>query len=109
MTPIFMRIWLMKMTVQLVFLMVAVSLRRAWDMRRACKPGSWSPISPSISALGVRAATESITTRSTEPERTRASTISSACSPVSGWLMSMSCRLTPSFWRTGRPARARRR
>ena len=29
-TPIFMRIWLMKMTMQLVRLMVAVSLRSAW-------------------------------------------------------------------------------
>ena len=64
---------------------------------RACRPGSESPISPSISAFGVSAATESTTTRSTEPERTSASTISRACSPVSGWLISNSCRLTPSF------------
>jgi hypothetical protein len=34
-------------------LMLAVSLRSAWLIRRACRPGSWSPISPSISALGV--------------------------------------------------------
>ena len=85
MTPIFMRIWLMKMTMVLVFLIVPVSLRSAWLIRRACRPGSESPISPSISALGVSAATESMTTRSTEAERTSASTISSACSPVSGW------------------------
>ena len=65
--------------------MVPVSLRSAWLIRRACRPGSESPISPSISALGVSAATESMTIRSTEPERTSASTISSACSPVSGW------------------------
>ena len=51
-TPIFMRIWLMKMTRVLVRLMLAVSLRSAWDIRRACRPGSWSPISPSISAPG---------------------------------------------------------
>ena len=63
----------MKMTMQLVFLMVAVSLRSAWLIRRACRPGSESPISPSISALGVSAATESITIRSTAPERTRLS------------------------------------
>ena len=81
----------------LVFLIVAVSLRSAWLISRACRPGSESPISPSISAFGVSAATESMTTRSTEPERTSASTISSACSPVSGWLISSSCRLTPSF------------
>ena len=88
----------MKITMQLVFLMVAVSLRSAWLIRRACRPGSESPISPSISALGVSAATESITIRSTAPERTRLSQISRACSPVSGWLISRSDRFTPSFW-----------
>ncbi|MCY1513130.1 hypothetical protein D9M68_476140 [compost metagenome] len=88
----------MKMTMQLVFLIVAVSLRSAWLIRRACRPGSESPISPSISALGVSAATESTTIRSTAPERTSESTISSACSPVSGWLISRSDRFTPSFW-----------
>jgi hypothetical protein len=97
MTPIFMRIWLMKMTIVLVFFTVAVSLRSAWLIKRACSPGNESPISPSSSALGVNAATESMITRSTEPERTSESTISSACSPVSGWLISSSCRLTPSF------------
>jgi hypothetical protein len=56
-----------------------------------------SPISPSISALGVRAATESTTTISTAPERTSMSVISSACSPVSGWETSRSSTLTPSF------------
>ena len=65
---------------------------------RACRPGSESPISPSSSALGVSAATESMTIKSTAPERVRESTISSACSPVSGWLISSSCRFTPSFW-----------
>ena len=74
----------MKMTMQLVFLMVAVSFLRAWLMRRACRPGKESPMSPSSSALGVSAATESMTIKSTAPERTRESTISSACSPVSG-------------------------
>ena len=37
------------------------SLRRAWDMRRACRPTVVSPISPSISARGTSAATESMT------------------------------------------------
>ena len=97
MTPIFMRIWLMKMTRQFERLMLAVSLRRAWDMSRACSPTWESPISPSISALGVRAATESTTTTSTAPERTSMSVISRACSPVSGWETSSSLILTPSF------------
>ena len=43
--------------------MAAVSLRSAWDMRRACRPGSESPMSPSSSARGTSAATESIGVR----------------------------------------------
>ena len=38
MTPIFMRIWLMKITMVLDRLMLPVNLRNAWDMRRACNP-----------------------------------------------------------------------
>jgi hypothetical protein len=80
-TPIFMRIWLMKMTIVFERLTEPVSLRSAWLIRRACRPTWLSPISPSISALGVRAATESMTMMSIAPERTRVSVISSACSP----------------------------
>ena len=47
--------------------------------------------------LGTSAATESITIMSMEPERTSASQISSACSPVSGCEISRSDGLTPSF------------
>ena len=96
-TPIFIRIWLMKITVEPFRLITAVSLRSACDISRACRPMCWSPISPSISAFGTSAATESMTTRSTAPERTSVSVISSACSPVSGWLMSRSSTLTPSL------------
>src|SRR6266851_3931965 len=85
----------MKITVVLVFEMLPVSLRSAWLMRRACIPMCASPISPSISARGTSAATESITTRSTAPERTSVSVISSACSPVSGCEMSSSSMCTP--------------
>src|SRR2546428_9141131 len=67
-------------------------------MRRACRPGSESPMSPSISAFGTRAATESITTTSTAPDRTRISVISSPCSPVSGWDTSRLSMSTPSFF-----------
>ena len=67
-----------------VLYVTPVSFRSAWLIRRACRPMCWSPISPSISALGVRAATESTTTRSIAPDRTSISAISSACSPVSG-------------------------
>jgi hypothetical protein len=56
-----------------------------------------SPISPSISARGVSAATESTTTTSTAPERTSMSTTSSACSPVSGCDTIRSSTFTPSF------------
>ena len=75
----------MKMQVEFVLLMMPVSLRSAWLIRRACRPTNESPISPSISAFGTSAATESMTTTSIAPERTSASQISSACSPVSGW------------------------
>jgi hypothetical protein len=94
-TPIFSRIWLMKMTVQRLLEMAPVSFRRAWLMSRACRPTWLSPISPSISARGMRAATESMTMTSTALERTSSSQISRACSPVSGWETSRSSSLTP--------------
>ena len=64
MTPIFSRIWLMKIRQVRDFETVPVSLRRACDIRRACRPMWESPISPSSSALGTRAATESTTSTS---------------------------------------------
>ena len=76
-----MRSWLMKITVVLLRAMTAVSLRSAWLMSRACRPMWASPISPSISAFGTSAATESTTMRSIAPVRTSVSAISSACSP----------------------------
>ena len=38
-TPIFIRIWLMKITMVLDLLIEAVSLRSAWLISRACRPG----------------------------------------------------------------------
>ena len=64
--------------------MIAVNLRNAWDINLAWRPTWESPISPSISAFGTSAATESTITMSTAPERTIVSVISNACSPVSG-------------------------
>ena len=84
MTPIFMRIWLMKITMQRDLAIEAVSFLSAWLISRACRPTWVSPISPSSSARGTSAATLSITSTSTAPERTSVSAISSACSPVSG-------------------------
>ena len=97
MTPTFSRSWLMKIAVVLVWLIAPVSLRRAWDMSRACRPTWLSPISPSISALGTSAATESMTMTSIALERISMSAISSACSPVSGWETSSASVSTPSF------------
>ena len=54
-------------------------------------------MSPSSSARGTSAATESITMTSTALERTSVSAISSACSPVSGCEMRSSSVLTPSL------------
>ena len=62
-TPIFSRNWLMKMQVVFVLLRTPAILRSAWLIRRACRPTCESPISPSISARGTRAATESMTMR----------------------------------------------
>jgi hypothetical protein len=56
MTPIFMRIWLMKIT-RCWTEIEPVSLRSAWLIRRACRPTWLSPISPSSSARGTSAAT----------------------------------------------------
>src|SRR6266496_3168733 len=98
MIPIFSRSWLMKTTAVCERLIAPASFRNAWLMSRAWRPGSESPISPSISAFGTRAATESTTTTSTAPDRTRISVISSACSPVSGWETSRLSMSTPSFF-----------
>ena len=85
----------MKMQVVLDLDSEPASLRRAWDIRRAWRPTVVSPISPSISARGTRAATESTITQSMAPLRTSMSQISRACSPVSGWEMSTSSISTP--------------
>ena len=84
-TPIFSRSWLIKIQQVFVLLILAVSFRNACDINRACKAHLESPMSPSISAFGVKAATESITIISIAPERINESVISSACSPLSGW------------------------
>ncbi len=97
MTPIFMRSWLMKMTQVFDRLIAPVSFRSAWLMSRAWRPTWESPMSPSISAFGTSAATESMTITSIALVRTSVSAISSACSPVSGWEISRSSRLTPSL------------
>ncbi len=76
---------------------MAVSLRSACDISRACRPTCESPISPSSSARGTSAATESMTTTSTAFERTSISAISSACSPLSGCETSRLSMSTPSF------------
>ncbi len=96
-TPIFIRIWLMKITIVREREMTEVNLRSACDIKRACKPIWGSPISPSISARGTSAATESITRTSIAPDCTRVSVISRACSPLSGCEISRSSTLTPSL------------
>ena len=98
MTPTFSLNWLINIAVVLVLLIVPDSFLKAWDISLACNPTCESPISPSISAWGTRAATESITTILTASLRTKASQISRACSPVSGWLNSNSLMLTPRFF-----------
>ena len=62
---------------------MAVNLRNACDIKRACNPGSESPISPSSSARGTRAATES-TTLSAAVEEIERRMIKDALSRSSG-------------------------
>ena len=95
MTPTFSRSWLMKIAVVFALYSAEVSLRSAWLISRACRPTWLSPISPSISARGTSAATESMTMQSSAPERISMSAISSACSPVSGWDTSSASVSTP--------------
>ena len=61
-TPIFSRSWLVKTSDVFERDTAPVSLRSAWLMSRAWMPTNESPISPSISARGTSAATESTTT-----------------------------------------------
>ena len=86
----------MKIAVVPELLSAPVILRSAWLISRACRPTWLSPISPSISARGTSAATESMTMMSSAPERISMSAISSACSPVSGWETSSASVSTPS-------------
>ncbi len=64
---------------------------------RAWSPMKESPISPSSSFLGTRAATESMTITSMALERASVSAMLRASSPQSGWEMRSSSRLTPIF------------
>ena len=80
---------------QFDLLIEPASFRIALLINLAWRPITESPISPSISALGTKAATESITTTSTPPERINVSVISKACSPVSGWESKSSSTFTP--------------
>ena len=88
----------MKITKQLDFDIEPVNFLKAWLINLACNPTWWSPISPSSSALGVKAATESTTNTSTAPDLTKVSVISKACSPASGWEITSSSTFTPSFF-----------
>ena len=98
MIPTFSRSWLIKITIQFERLIAAVSFLSACDIRRACRPTWESPISPSISAFGTSAATESTITISIAPERTIVSVISRACSPLSGWEIYRLSISTPIFF-----------
>jgi len=82
----------------LVLLIVPDNFLKAWLISLAWSPTWLSPISPSISAWGTKAATESITTIFTASLRTKASQISKACSPVSGCESNNSLISTPNFF-----------
>ncbi len=71
----------MKTTVVRDLLIAAVSLRSDWLISRACRPTCESPISPSSSFLGTRAATESMTITSTAFDLMSISVMCIASSP----------------------------
>ena len=98
MIPTFSLSWLIKITIVLVLLIEPDNFLRAWLINLAWSPTWESPISPSISAWGTKAATESITIIETASLLTRASQISRACSPVSGCDNNNSSVLTPKLW-----------
>src|SRR5947208_7056137 len=96
MTPIFSRIWFVKMQVVRAFEMSEVNLRNAALMSRACAPTVVSPISPSSSARVTSAATDSTTMTSSEFERINVSQMRSASSPELGCEDRKSTRLNSS-------------
>ena len=69
---------------QLVLDIMLVILRNAWLISLACSPILASPTAPSISALGVNAATESITHIPILPVLISFDAISKQSSPQSG-------------------------
>ena len=87
----------MKITAVLLLLMTPVSLRSDWLIKRACRPTCESPISPSSSFLGTKAATESMTITSTALDLMSISVMCMASSPLPGWLTSSVSSSTPSF------------
>ncbi len=86
----------MKIMQVCVLAMVGLRMRSAWLISRACRPTCVSPISPSTSALGTSAATESMTMMSTALDFTSNSAMRSASSAWLGWLTSRFSRSTPS-------------
>ena len=87
----------MKTTQVLLFEIAPVSFRIAWLMSRACRPTCESPMSPSSSFCGTKAATESITITSTAFERISISVMCIASSPLPGWLTKSVSSSTPIF------------
>ena len=92
----------MKIMQVLVLAMVGLRMRRAWLIRRACRPTCESPISPSTSARGTRAATESMTMMSTAFDLTSISAIFSASSALDGWLTSSALEIDADALGPGR-------
>ena len=87
----------MKRHVVLALLSTEVNFLKAWLISLACIPIVAIPMSPSSSAFGTRAATESTTITSRALDRARVSQIVNASSPLSGCETSKSSRFTPSF------------
>ena len=89
---------MMKITHVLLLEIAPVSFRIAWLISRACNPTCESPISPSNSFCGTKAATESITMISTALLLISISVMFIASSPLPGWLTNSVSKSTPNFF-----------
>ena len=74
----------MKIMLVRVLEIFGLSMRSAWLMSRASRPTCVSPISPSTSARGTRAATESMTMMSTAFDAINSSAMRNASSALFG-------------------------
>ena len=98
MTPTFSLIWFINKTIVFVLLIIPDNFLIDLDISLACAPIVWSSICPCNSARGTNAATESITIIENSPVWVKCSTSCNACSPESGWEITIFDKSTPNLF-----------